>query len=152
MSTIEVFYTRNKANEGIKLPLVLPTGERTEHWLQVRGVDSDAFRGANADTQRAALNLGRIENEEERKAATVEAQVRLMASLISGWSFDTPCTPEAVETLLREAPQIMDAVDKVVSNRAIFFAISSASSNALPSSNSDSTGVPQDQQPASEPA
>jgi hypothetical protein len=47
---MDAFYTRQKANEGIQLPLFLPDGTKTDHWIRIRGIDSDAFRIAN-DTE-----------------------------------------------------------------------------------------------------
>lgn len=37
---MESFFTRENANEGIELPLLLPDGTKTEHWLRIRGVDA----------------------------------------------------------------------------------------------------------------
>lgn len=34
---MESFFTRENANEGIELPLLLPDGTKTEHWLRIRG-------------------------------------------------------------------------------------------------------------------
>ena len=139
MATMEDFYTRPTANAGVKMPLITPTGERSEHWLQVLGVDSDAFREANAAAQRRAVDIAQISDDAERKAVLADEQRKLVAALVSGWSFDQPCTRDVVAELFRQAPQIQDAVDKIASQRAIFFAISSASSNATPSNNSGST-------------
>lgn len=137
--SIEQFYTREKANSGIKMPLYLPTGGKSEHWLMLRGVDSDAFRDAKTEGEREAAEIAAIKDAKERGEAMRASQRRLVSSLVSGWSFDQECTRESVENLFLNAPQIMDAVDKVVSNRAIFFAIGSASLNATPSNNLGST-------------
>ena len=136
---IEDFYTREKANSGIKLPLTAPNGSKTEHFLMLRGVDSDAFRAAKTESEREAADIAAIKDDKERAEAILSSQRRLMASLVVSWSFDSDCTSEAVATLFREAPQIMDLVDRVVSNRALFFAISSSSLTATASSNSGST-------------
>lgn len=136
---IEDFYTREKANAGIKMPLFAPNGVKTDHWLMLRGVDSDAFRAAKTESDRESPEIAAIKDKAERDAAIRANQRRLMSSLVVSWSFPHECTRDAVEKLFLEAPQIMDAVDKVVSNRAIFFAIGSASLNATLSSNSPST-------------
>ena len=39
---MNAFFTRGVANEGVQLPLYLPTGEKSEHWVRILGVDSDA--------------------------------------------------------------------------------------------------------------
>ena len=136
---IEDFYTREKANAGIKMPLFSPNGVKTDHWLMLRGVDSDAFRAAKTVCERESAEIAAIKDKAEYDDALRASQRRLMSSLVVSWSFDQECTRDAVEKLFLEAPQIMDAVDKVVSNRAIFFAIGSASLNATLSSNSPST-------------
>ena len=41
------FCTRDAANEGVKFPLKTSDGKGTEHWIFVRGIDSDRFRMAD---------------------------------------------------------------------------------------------------------
>lgn len=121
------FFTRDTANEGIKFPLYTPKGKKSDQFLIVRGIDSDAFRAASSASQRDAAVIAQIENEDERKSALLESQRKLIATLVASWSFDEECTQENVAEFFRQAPQIMDAIDKVVSNRSVFFSISSAS-------------------------
>ena len=54
---MESFFTRENANEGIELPLLLPDGTKTEHWLRIRGVDADGFRKAEARSKRKMLEI-----------------------------------------------------------------------------------------------
>src|SRR5690606_26407498 len=103
MIGMEAFYTREKANEGIKLPLHLPSGEPTEHWLRIRGVDSDEFRLAEAESRRDAFRVASIEDPRERAKAIEDAKIDLLAHLVIEWSFDKECTLEAVKEFLREA-------------------------------------------------
>ena len=49
---MNAFFTRGVANEGLQLPLYLPNGEKSEHWVRVLGVDSDSFRAAEAESKR----------------------------------------------------------------------------------------------------
>lgn len=137
--SIEQFFTREKANAGIKIPLILPDGKQTEHWLVMRGVDSDAFREAKLEEMRAAAEIAAIANDEERNQAAKEAAIKIVASLVADWSMPEPCTPENVQRLLTNAPQIRDMIDKVASNRALFFTLSSQSSKNSVSNNSGST-------------
>lgn len=116
------FFTRGKANEGLQLPLYLPTGLKSDQWVRVLGIDSDVFRVAESESRRDAFRVATIENEAERTAAMTTSKVKLIASLISEWSFDKPCTQANVMAFLTEAPQIMDAVDLAASKRALFFA------------------------------
>lgn len=122
MSSMSKFYTRQKANDGIKIPLSLPSGEETEDYLVVRGIDSDQFRNADARARRQALVISEIDNMEEKTELIRESQLDIIASLVAGWSFEEECTQEKVKELLREAPQISDAIDRIAAKRLLFFA------------------------------
>jgi len=134
---MEQFYTRGASNDGVKLPLVTPTGEKTEHYIMIHGVDSDVFRIADSDSKRASMRIAALP-ENERDEALRAAKRRLVAALIFAWSFDQDPTAENVEAFLVEAPQVADTVDRVAGNRALFFALRSASSNDLPKPSSGS--------------
>lgn len=133
---MEAFFTREKASLGVKLPLYAPTGEKTEHWLRIRGIDSDEFRAAEADARRDAMRVAAIEDLEERRLAIQDAQRALIATLVIDWSFDQECVHDNVMKFFREAPQIQDAVDKAASRRALFFV--NESSGSPPSQNTSS--------------
>lgn len=133
---MEAFFTREKASQGVKLPLYAPTVEKTEHCLRIRGIDSDEFRAAEADARRDAMRVAAIEDLEERRLAIQDAQRALIATLVIDWSFDQECTHDNVMKFFREAPQIQDAVDKAASRRALFFV--NESSGSPPSQNTSS--------------
>lgn len=132
MAGLELFHTRARANEGVRLTLYAPDGSPTEHWLQVRHVWSDAFQEANdaavAEVGEAVLAA----QGDPAKIATAkrEAQIRLWTALVAAWSFDEPCTPEAVAAWLREAPQIGKVLDKFAADSKRFFGNGSTSSTA----------------------
>ena len=136
---MDAFFTRGKANEGIKLPLWTPQGTKSEHWVRILGIDSDAFRTANAEAQRDAFRIAQIEDSAERAVEIALSKRRLVASLVTEWSFDRPCNVDTVADFFREAPQIMDAIDTAASRRAFFFAKGSSASQPSPSTSSDST-------------
>lgn len=150
--TMEMFYTRERANEGIEVPLYTPDGQKTEHWMRIRGVDSDAFRLAEADSRRDAMRIAAIEDEKERSKEIAEAKLRLIAALVMDWSFDEECNEKNVIEFLRQAPQIADVIDQIAGKRALFFAKKSSSSQNLPSTNSGSTKSRRGQNKASAPA
>lgn len=133
------FFTRNKANEGLQLPLYRPDGTKSDHWVRVLGVDSDVFRRADAESRRDAFRIAQIEDVTERSQAIADSKRRLVAALVVAWSFDKPCNVETVEEFFREAPQIMDAIDMAASKRALFFASRSSGSEPSPSTSSAST-------------
>ena len=136
---MEAFYTRERANEGIEIPLYLPDGTKTEHWLRIRGVDSDHFRLAEAESKRDAMRVASIEDPVERAKAIQDAKLNLIAALVISWSFEEECTPENIKEFFRQAPQIADAVDQVASKRALFFAKRSSNSLSTPKPSSGST-------------
>lgn len=133
------FFTREKANEGIQLPLYLPNGLKSEHWVRIIGIDSDIFRAADIEARRDAVRIAQIDEPKAREEAIAKSKRDLIAVLVIDWSFPHPCTHEAVSDFFKEAPQIMDAIDQAASRRALFFANGSNSSQPSPSTSSSST-------------
>lgn len=136
---MEAFFTRAVANQGIEVPLYLPDGTKSAHWVRIRGVDSDEFRAEEAESRRQVMDIAMMEDKAARASAVAESKLRLIASLVIAWSFPKPCTREAVVEFFREAPQIADAVDRVASRRSLFFAGRSSSSAPTQSTSSGST-------------
>lgn len=126
---MEEFFTRDRANEGVKVPLHRPDGSKSDHWLLVRGVDSDEFRRAERECKKrfgvVEIEAKAIEDTEKRVAfkdqKQEEQENQLLSSLIADWSFDKPCTSENVAEFFLQAPQIADAVNKFAGHRALFF-------------------------------
>ena len=136
---MDAFFTRGKANEGLELPLYLPTGEKSEHWLRILGIDSDAFRAADAMARRGIMQIAALGTDTDRAEAIASSKRQLVASLVIAWSFPEECTPENVAKFFVEAPQIMDAVDTAASRRALFFGARSSSSQPSQEASSSST-------------
>ncbi len=136
---MNAFFTREAANEGVQLPLYLPSGEKSEHWVRILGVDSDAFRYAESESRRDTFRLAAIEDLAARSEEIASSKRRLIASLVVAWSFPQECTLANVDAFFREAPQIMDAIDITASKRALFFAGRSSGSQNLPSTSSSLT-------------
>lgn len=153
------FFTRARANAGLRLPLYDPdTGQETEHWIHILGRDSDTFRRAEADSKRRLVEAvkGMDPGNKEAidsalKKAGDDETLTLIASLVSGWSFDAPCTFEAVKEFLREAPQIADAIDRTAVKRHLFSQGVSTSSTGTPKPNSASTNLSPEGSKQSEP-
>jgi hypothetical protein len=135
---MEQFFTRDKANEGKKLSLVLPDGKPSDEWIVIRSLDSDAYQKASLKRQRLALKTAESDlTDEELDALSMQAGLDVLVSLVADWSFDDPCNEENVRKLLINAPQIKDAIDVAAHKRAFFYAPSSNSS-ALSLSKSES--------------
>lgn len=136
---MEEFFTRSKANEGIQVPLWRPDGTKSEHWIRIRGLDSDIFREADAQSRRELMTIAAKDDLDERAADLALLKRRLTAHLVIAWSFDKECTVESVMAFFLEAPQIMDAIDNAAGKRSLFFASASSSSQPSLSTSSDST-------------
>ena len=121
------FSIKGRSEDGIKVPLLLPDGEKTEHFLMVRGADSAAFRKAQARAHRGALELLKLSKAKNPidagDLAMRQAKVQrdLLSNLISGWSFEEECTPETVSDFFEEAPQIEEMVNEIAGDRSQFF-------------------------------
>lgn len=126
------FFTRQKANEGIELPLAFPDGTPSPHLIRIRGVDSDAFKTADAAAKRRMFELASDPDKSKVEAFLVEARLDTISALVVSWTFDEPCTPENIRKLLKEAPQLADQIDRLATKRSLFFKKDSASSTPSP--------------------
>ncbi len=109
---MEQFFTASLHDTPQKLTLADPYGEPTDHYIMVIGNHSQKVRETNNDLRyKVAMSEG----------ITVEdAKAELIASMIESWSFDEEPTLENKLKLLKEAPQIADAVDFFGSNHGNF--------------------------------
>lgn len=114
------FFTRTAANKGVKVPLHTPDNKPTEHWLLVRGVNSDQFRNAKISQAREMARISVIKDKGERENELAKAHCGIVASLIADWSFDEECNEENVVAFLLEAPQLCDKVDIVAGSHGDF--------------------------------
>jgi regulator of replication initiation timing len=137
---MEQFYTRDKANEGIKVPLTAPDGTDTDHWLLVRGADSDVFRKAEAEAQRKMAVIAADKGNRDSLADVYDEQFHwIKAHLVADWSFDHECTVEAVQEFFKNAPQISDKVNRIAGNRSLFFGKESSNLKSSRARSSSST-------------
>ncbi len=120
--TMEAFFTRERANEGIEFPLDFPDGRPSPYRIKIRGADSDTFKEAKAESRRRLLDIA----QRKDKGASIDAvdadaeHIRLVASLVVSWTFPEPCTPANVAKLLKEAPQIFEQIDRIAARRSLF--------------------------------
>ena len=146
---MEDFYTRARANEGVRLQLHDGAGNPTDAWICVRGLDSDAYRTAHDAVNRAMVRLAaavRAKADAPLLAATqAEKDAEALAervALVVNWNLDNPCTPATVTELFREAPYISDQVYYSAQDRDRFFVICSPTSTAGQNISSDSAEQP----------
>jgi len=123
------FFTLPALEAGKKLPLTLPDGTETEHYLIVIGADAPAAR-------RRLLELGREGRyRDESKMSDDEVYdintantIKYRSSLVIGWSFDAPFSTEAAAELLAQNPGLSQEIELLASNRSRFFAQDSKAS------------------------
>jgi hypothetical protein len=140
------FFTTQKSEEGVLLPLVLPDGSASKYWMRIRGLDSDHFRMAESMARRKAVaTVAGLSTDEEKAKAGMDARVELAAELVIDWNFDEPCTKENVVTLFRNAPQLLDAIDRLAMDRTLFFALKRANSSTGSEQKSNSRKSRKDQ-------
>lgn len=122
------FYTVDESEEGIRLPLYDKVGDKTEEWLQVRGVDSPVFSNAKLEADRKTLELTKETDDKKRFDKLLEIKRRLIASLVKDWSEDFrkeigEPTVDNVAKFFSKAPKVMDDVDRLAGNRSVFFSL-----------------------------
>lgn len=117
------FFTREKSNEGIDLPLLLPDGTPTEYFIKIRGADSDHFRHAERESMRKIVDVKTqfADDEKKQQEAFETEKVWLVAQLVIDWNLEEECTEENIIKFFINAPQIMDEVNKTAGDRKTFF-------------------------------
>lgn len=138
MDELEQFYTQEKSEEGMRVPLLKPDGSESGHWLLIRGTDSQAFRLAERMGQRKGRDLAfKTKDENQLAAGYAGIETEVIASLVKAWSFEKPCTLANVVDFFKKAPQIQDTVNVMGAKRALFFKNGSTSSEPSPDPSSN---------------
>jgi len=119
VSPMDQFRTAKFHSEAQKLPLFLPDGTESEHYLQIIGVKSPIMRKKKSDLIRNAAKS--IKEGEWNDDVAAELNTQLIASAIVGWSFDEECSYENVYQFLVDAPEIFDAVDVFCADDTNYF-------------------------------
>jgi hypothetical protein len=123
------FFTLEAAEAGIDLPLYLPSGEKTDFVIKIRGVDSEKFRIAEAQGKRRLIDVAKGDNEDERTRRLFDERVLLASALVISWNLPEPCTSKNIVELFKNAPQLLDMVDRIAGQRSLFFSKKQASSS-----------------------
>lgn len=117
------FFTLTALEAGKKLPLTLPDGTETEHYLIVIGADAPAARRRLLEIARE----GRDRDDAKMSADEVydinsTNTIKYRSSLVTGWSFDAPFSQAAVAELIEQNPGLSQDIEHFASNRSRFFA------------------------------
>lgn len=112
----DYYLDKAKLTIGVKMYLVDRHGKQTKDWLMIRSVHSDEVRKALDDQARG------------RREGTISGDDVCWDAVIAGWSFEQPCTPDAVREFLSNAPQFKAGIDRVTGELSRFFPDSGKSS------------------------
>lgn len=149
--TLSQFHTRSASNDGIDLPLVLPSGEDSGFSIKIRGSHSDAFKRASAQSRREAVkaSAGSRDSDSALYDKLEDSRLTLLSALVVSWDIidddgvPYPCTRANIIDLLTEAPQIADEIDTMSSKTELFTSPSKTSSTG-PKTSSPKTKGPKD--------
>lgn len=117
----EDFYTKPSADRGVKMALLKADGSDSGHWLMVRGTESDAFRKARFEGARTMRDIPAESDDWDRAQKRDAVVMDSLVSLVAGWSFDEPCTPDSVREFLTNSPHVADMVDQAAVEKSRFF-------------------------------
>jgi len=110
MGSMKDYFIKDKAEEGQRVDLHLPTGEKTDDYIVIRSIHSETFISAMNKAKQDFM-LARIENED----AEIDNN-KVLASLIKSWSFDEELTPESATEFLTNAPQVGEQINKLAAD------------------------------------
>lgn len=119
------FKTVSRANDPANtkpMPIVIPGMGDTGHKLYVRSRYCTEYREAELKAQRQLLAL--IEGAGDKPVSDElkeEILIRSLSSVVAGWTFDEPPTPENIFDLLVENPTVYDDLNKFAANDSNFF-------------------------------
>ncbi len=144
--SFKALFTRGGANAGAVMEVLGPDGKKTEHWIRVRGVDSDEFQKAHALMRRRLMEYIEqhgtdIKKDEAYQEHLANLRREHQASLVMDWSFEEPCTKEAAIELFTNARYIAEQVDEFAGKRDRF--VSTGQIACEPSQNNKLVSLPQ---------
>ena len=123
------FFALAAIEKGKKLPLTLPDGTPTEHYLIVVSSDAPAARRRLLELSREGRDRDEAKlSLDEIYEITSAGTLKYRSALVIGWSFDVPFSTEAVTELLAQNPGLSQEVEALASNRSRFFAPDSTAS------------------------
>ena len=128
--SMEEFFTKDAANEGVEIPLYLPTGDKSEHTITIYGVDSDEFYRALQIEKRKLSGIeiaaNKLEGEDRLEYINDkqrESEYTVLGYLIKDWTFEMECTMENKIRFVKNAPQIGEQINRISGDRKLFLAL-----------------------------
>ena len=121
------FYFADKHAAGSRMPILLPSGEDSGEWLQVRGPDCDESVKASRALTRAFFavedNLSGLKSEAEasknwyeynvaRDDSARDLNIEFISEIVIDWSLDENFNYENLRALLLQFPGLVDQVTR----------------------------------------
>jgi len=128
MAKLDDFNTTDRAEDGVKMDLLLPNGEPSGEWVQVRSYLSPVAQKARYEAERKRAEKGDKLTFEEGQRFEAESR----AALVKAWSFDDPCTSDNVVPWLLKAQMVSQAIIVAATQDERFFGKPSPDSSAGP--------------------
>lgn len=134
VSNIRDFFTKERSEKGVEVPILTPTGEITDGRVFVRFSESRSYSTAKGEILRSYGPLDTAKPDPKlapEEAAVVQAEIDvklrardldLACALVIGWNIDEPFTPENVREVLDNMPLLRASVVTTGVNREVFFA------------------------------
>ena len=121
------FFTKDAANDGVKVPLRYPDGSKSPYWLIVAGEYSDIYiKGITSLQRRNLKRRADFSTDDEAQDWYAEEFLKIKASCILEWNFNEDeadpweLTPANALKLLHEGPQVAATIESVIYNRSNF--------------------------------
>ena len=111
------FFSRQKHEEGIQVPLPLPDGSESGEFVVLMGRDSRIFRKAQSDYRNRMM----IAKVDQKEFDEYTEGIKLTASAIKSWTLEDELSQEAAVEMLTNAPYILDALDSALYDNKRFF-------------------------------
>ena len=125
--SLKDFYFAEKNKTGSQMPIIMPGGEDSGEWLQVRGPDCNESINAKRAYYRA---IGALNDElEELKKRSEETKnfleynilnvdgmkqlnIDLACEIVTGWSMEDEFSIDALVELLKQFPSLTDQISE----------------------------------------
>jgi hypothetical protein len=117
MAKLADFNTTDRAEEGVKLDLLLPNGEPSGEWVQVRSYLSPIAQKARYEAERKRAEKGDKLTFEDGQALEAESR----AALVKAWSFEDACTTDSVKAWLLTSQMVSQAIIVAATQDQRFF-------------------------------
>jgi hypothetical protein len=120
LGDVLALYTRAHLEAGIKVPIFTPTGEATNGWLHICGLESTAYRKRQTEIRRRCGDLSddKIEGVEDKRE---ERDLDFACAFVLGWNLPIDFTPEALRDLLYNCPGLRERVVSYGVQPSLFF-------------------------------